>query len=148
MAHKTMIGGTTYDITGGKCLIGGTGYNVKKGRTLIAGTIYDIVFSSPAIITTSGVPSGSNARFAYVKINGETVTANKTASYEPVNGEVLLEVYVSAFNSSNDDWPFVRLNGEYVKDGAGSYTVDVSGKTVTVSIIYAGSYYYADITTD
>lgn len=44
MAHKTLIGGTAYDLTGGGCLIGGTGYNITGGRTLVGGTGYDISF--------------------------------------------------------------------------------------------------------
>lgn len=44
MAHKTLIGGTAYDITGGRTLVNGTGYNISKGRTLINGTGYDITF--------------------------------------------------------------------------------------------------------
>ena len=47
MAHKTMVGGTTYDITGGRTLVGGTGYGIKKGRTLVGGTGYDITFGVP-----------------------------------------------------------------------------------------------------
>lgn len=46
MAHKILIGGTAYDIKGGKCLVNGTSYDIKKGRTLINGTGEDIVFSS------------------------------------------------------------------------------------------------------
>ena len=45
MAHKILIGGTAYDIKGGKCLVGGTVYSIKKGRTLINGTGYDITFA-------------------------------------------------------------------------------------------------------
>lgn len=47
MAHKTIVNGTTYDVTGGKCLVNGTAYSVKKGRTLIGGTGYDITFAPP-----------------------------------------------------------------------------------------------------
>jgi len=47
MAHKTLIGGTAYDITGGRTLVNGTGYNISKGRTLINGTGYDITFDKP-----------------------------------------------------------------------------------------------------
>ena len=43
--HKTLIDGTAYEVTGGKCLVNGTVYSIKKGRTLIAGTGYDIKFS-------------------------------------------------------------------------------------------------------
>lgn len=42
--HKTLINGTAYDVTGGKCLVNGTVYSIKKGRTLIGGTGYDIAF--------------------------------------------------------------------------------------------------------
>lgn len=45
MAHKTLIGGTAYEIKGGRDLIGGTGYSIKKGRTLIGGAGYDITFA-------------------------------------------------------------------------------------------------------
>ena len=47
MAHKTLIGGTTYDITGGKTLVSGTSYSVKNGKVLIGGTVYDISFILP-----------------------------------------------------------------------------------------------------
>ena len=47
MAHKTLISGTAYSVTGGRELIGGTDYSIKKGRTLIGGTVYDITFAPP-----------------------------------------------------------------------------------------------------
>ena len=43
-AHKPLINGTAYTITGGKCMVNGTVYNILKGRTLINGTGYDITF--------------------------------------------------------------------------------------------------------
>lgn len=46
MAHKTLVGGTAYEVKSGKTHIGGTGYDIKKGRTLIGGTGYDISFST------------------------------------------------------------------------------------------------------
>ena len=45
MAHKTLISGTAYSVTGGREMIGGTGYAKKKGRVLVNGTGYDIPFS-------------------------------------------------------------------------------------------------------
>lgn len=47
MGHKTLIGGTTYDIKGGRTCIGSTNYDIKKGRTLIGSTGYDISFGTP-----------------------------------------------------------------------------------------------------
>lgn len=43
--HKTLVNGTVYEVTGGKCMVNGTVYNILKGRTLIGGTGYDIKFS-------------------------------------------------------------------------------------------------------
>ena len=42
--HKTIIGGTAYEVKGGKCMVNGTVYNILKGRTLIDGTGWDITF--------------------------------------------------------------------------------------------------------
>ena len=47
MAHKALIGGTAYNITGGKSLVSGTSYNITSGRTLVGGTRYDIMFGPP-----------------------------------------------------------------------------------------------------
>lgn len=44
--HKTLINGTLYDVTGGKCLVGGIAYSIQKGRTLVDGTGYDIEFET------------------------------------------------------------------------------------------------------
>lgn len=44
MAHKTRIGGTAYEISGGKTLVDGTAYSIKNGKTLVGGTAYDIGF--------------------------------------------------------------------------------------------------------
>lgn len=44
MAHKTLISGTVYSVTGGRELIGGTGYGCKGGKTLIGGTAFKVKF--------------------------------------------------------------------------------------------------------
>lgn len=46
MAHKTLVGGTAYEISGGKTLVGGTAYNISNGKTLVGGTAYTIGFLS------------------------------------------------------------------------------------------------------
>ena len=52
MAHKTLISGTAYSVSGGRELIGGTGYAKKKGRVLVDGTGYDIPFLSGIPLST------------------------------------------------------------------------------------------------
>lgn len=44
MAHKTLINGTSYEISGGRTLVNGTGYSIDKGKTLVGGTAYEINF--------------------------------------------------------------------------------------------------------
>lgn len=44
MAHKTLISGTAYSVTGGRELIDGTGYGCKAGKTLIGGTAFTVPF--------------------------------------------------------------------------------------------------------
>lgn len=52
MAHKTLISGTAYEITGGRDLIGGTDYSKKNGKVPINGTAYDIPLSKGIQLNT------------------------------------------------------------------------------------------------
>lgn len=62
MAHKTLISGTAYSVTGGRELIGGTGYGCKAGKTLIGGTAFTIPFSK-------GIPLSTLTPGAILRIN-------------------------------------------------------------------------------
>lgn len=52
MAHKTLISGTAYSVSGGRELIGGTGYGCKAGKTLIGGTAFTVPFSKGIPLST------------------------------------------------------------------------------------------------
>lgn len=52
MAHKTLISGTAYSVTGGRELIGGTGYDCKAGKTIIGGTAFTIPFAKVIPLNT------------------------------------------------------------------------------------------------
>ena len=67
MAHKTLISGTAYSVTGGRELIGGTGYDCKAGKTIIGGTAFTIPFSSGIPIGT--IPVGSIVK---IGVNGKS----------------------------------------------------------------------------
>lgn len=54
MAHKTLLDGTAYEITGGKDLLDGTGYSKVKGRTLVDGAGYDIPFGQKVVPSYTG----------------------------------------------------------------------------------------------
>lgn len=46
MGHKTLIGGTSYDVSKGKVMIGGTSYGLKNGILLKDGSQYSIKLGS------------------------------------------------------------------------------------------------------
>lgn len=52
MAHKTLISGTAYSVTGGRELIGGTGYGCKAGKTIIGGTAFTVPFAKGIPLST------------------------------------------------------------------------------------------------
>lgn len=54
MAHKTLIGGTAYEIGGGKTLINGTGYSIDKGLALVGGTVYEVAMGGLVCIFDFG----------------------------------------------------------------------------------------------
>ena len=44
MAHKTLVDGTAYEISGGIVKVGGTGYKLSAGKTMFKGTGFNISF--------------------------------------------------------------------------------------------------------
>ena len=80
MAHKTLVGGTAYEISGGKTLVNGTAYSIDRGKTLISGTAYEVGFGVPVTLTIVGVGSYSSPS---VKIGSTT--------YKPKSGIVTVE---------------------------------------------------------
>lgn len=66
MGHKTLIGGTAYDITGGNTLVSGTSYSVKGGKVLVSGTEYDISFiKGPLVDVWTGSANDTIMCIAY-----------------------------------------------------------------------------------
>lgn len=120
MAHKTLISGTAYSVTGGRELIGGTGYGCKAGKTLIGGTAFTVPFSNgiPLSTVTPGAilmlnESGSPVPFYIAKHDyesglngaGRTLVVRKDCYDERTFGKS--NVYK---DSTMDSW----LNGTYL----------------------------------
>ena len=53
MAHNTLIGGTEYEISGGKTRVSGTNYKIKNGKTKVDGANYAISFGLGAFAECS-----------------------------------------------------------------------------------------------
>lgn len=62
MAHKTLIDGTAYEISGGKTLVNGTAYSIKNGKTLVDGTIFEVGFGASMAEVTIRFSVSSNAK--------------------------------------------------------------------------------------
>jgi hypothetical protein len=101
MAHKTLISGTAYSVSGGRELIGGTGYAKKKGRVLVNGTGYDIPFSS-------GIPIGTLPVGSVVKIG----VNGKEYDFLVVNQGIPSN---SSLYDSSCDGTWLLMNDIYVK---------------------------------
>lgn len=134
MAHGTLINGTAYGITGGKCLVGGTEYSIKKGYTLVDGTGYGIEFEAPTRITVIKAAQWYND--TYITVNGgERISSTKILEFE-AGENVILFAYAQGFGPAFPG--IITINGKEVgraEDTAYSeYEFDCTGNIVHVVI--------------
>ncbi len=116
MAHKVKIGGTNYEVTGGRTLIGATGYDVSDGNTKIAATGYDLGFGSTILVRCVGTPSyygtyslNTNLRMAVavsVRSNGQLLNWAAGGAMNGVNSRYPLKITISG--------ELYDLNGNFV----------------------------------
>jgi hypothetical protein len=120
MAHKTLIGGTAYNIKGGRDLIGGTGYSKKNGKVLIDGTVHAIEFVKKLRITIVNAIDSSNMSGSVI-YNGK---AHTSGTLEVEQGET---VTIALRNDGGNGWCFVGVNGNDAASGSShveyTYTV-------------------------
>lgn len=95
MAHKTLIGGTAYEIKGGKTLVGGVAYAIKGGKTLVGGTAYGITFGNP---TFEFVVKFAGSSYTYRAEEGMTWADFVNSGYNDGKFTVFASQYVG-FNN-------------------------------------------------
>lgn len=138
MAHKTMVDGVAYEITGGKTLVNGTGYAIKSGKTLVGGTAYEVGFGKPIPIITITGDDADGYSYTSVTINGITYTSRRydgtTVSVEVEAGTVIScsAFCPSAATSATLTSTYISVNGTKVKTATGipsdiSYDYVVTG---------------------
>lgn len=137
MAHKTLINGTSYEITGGRAKVDGTGYEIKSGKTLVDGTEYGVGFGpAMATITVTGTGSSDCVRIYHVENNWETY-------YEPTTftakiGDTISCELIECWYSQ-----YLYINGEMMEGGYGEndiyYTYTVVSDAVIDLYQYDGS---------
>ena len=83
MAHKAMIDGKAYEISGGKTMVDGKVYSVSGGKTMVDGKAYDVAFGSGnPVITITGSGKQSSAQGAMVKIGSSQYTSAAVVEVE------------------------------------------------------------------
>ena len=158
MAHKTIVDGTEYAITGGKCMIDGTVYEIKNGKTLIDGTGYSIEFSSGNAKVTFDfrreyeTNTEDSRKYSRITLDGITYynDSEDTVQEVPKGTQMLVELRVELDDHHVD----LYLNDEHLysgvpktdynnKDEDGyeatrvSYTFEIQGDTQVVFRYYA-----------
>lgn len=142
MAHRTMIDGTSYEVTGGKTLIDGTAYSIKSGKTLVGGTAYEVGFG-PAmcrLVFPNGLRSSSYSQ--NTGVNFEYFDWD-TTEYEVPAGTVIT-VYFDVYKDS--DISTLTINGtvvwnsffspgwhEYSYTVTKDTTVTITATTITIA---------------
>lgn len=123
MAHKALVNGTAYEVSGGRTLVNGTGYSIAGGRTLVNGTGYDISFSTPigSLAVGSSVylnESGSPAEYLVVN---QGIPSNSNLYDASCDGTWLLRKDCHSsrvWDSSNNDYAnsdiHAWLNGTFL----------------------------------
>ena len=144
MAHKTLIGGTAYNISGGKSLVSGTSYNIKGGKTLVGGTGYSISFSSgepTAMLYSDGdfvfqhgseVASGKTLTASYTGFEDTTYGSQASVPWNSNMGSIkrvsfnneikpisLAHWFYNARNMTSFDW--TNLNMYNITNMRGTY---------------------------
>lgn len=133
MAHKTLIGGTAYEIDGGKTLINGTAYSIDKGKTLVGGTVYEIGFVQLATLTITPYSDWGE----YV-IDGTTYSGTSTITLEVPIGTVVTCKMSTEDSYTSSSRPYVTVNGTKVFTGSSgvdypTYNYTVVGNATLVS---------------
>lgn len=109
MANKTLVGGTAYEVKGGRCLVDGTAYSILKGRTLVDGTGYGVNFG-PSIIPVT-ITGNGNESYTYAEING-TKHTKATSGIEVSPGDVIS--FTVGKSISGGGAAYLEIDGEQV----------------------------------
>lgn len=138
MAHKTLIGGTDYDVTGGKARVNGTAYEITGGKALVGGTGYDVSFRGNPIPVYL---NGHTDYMGYVIINGN--------SYYDGGGGLYEYVYAGDEIIFDPDGEYIAVYwfGEHYSGSTKvSYTVPKRTTAIYINMISDREYAYATFT--
>ena len=135
MAHKTLIGGTAYEIDGGKALVGATAYEIDKGKALVGGTAYEVGFAPDMLLVTIVYTATNNCNVSHPEISSFAYWGTETFEVTPES------VFTFNFRNNSDDSVEERVieNGTLVytqklsSGGKSSYQYTIT-KNATIAI--------------
>lgn len=122
MGHFAKIGGTAYEIVGGKTLIDGVEREIVLGRTVVDGVGFDIPFT---IKITINFNSSTSSGQGYIAVDGQTYSFDdqeKGSSLTvrvPHGSEVYAYVGYNSYGSS-----YIYFNDELVAGQAMGYPAE------------------------
>ena len=123
--HYTRIGGTAYQIEGGKAKVGSIVYDLEKGLIKASGVTQEFIFignepePEPEMATVS--TNGGSSSYAYATVNGKKYYSG---SVEVEVGAVI-SIYVGG--TSNTGNCYIREGSNTLRTGKGSVNYTVSG---------------------
>jgi len=147
MAHKTLVAGTAYEVSGGNTLLDATQREISKGRSLVSGTGYDIGFAQviAAVPSQSGsltytgktlTPNWANYDSSQLSIGGTTSATNAgtyTATFTPKDGFTWADGSVTA---KSVNWTIGKAAGSVTLSKT-SISLSV-GESTTISVSRLG----------
>ena len=164
MAHKTLVGGTAYGISGGTTLVSGTSYSVKNGKALVNGTTYDISFLIPAKILDLWSTTGYST-FAEISCiayaNGYWVVGGTTGNSSPYSARIAYATNLNGPWTIKDIWSgsyscyiycityangYWVVGGEYDRTAHIAHAVELNGSWINEMIVANTSTHVSCIT--
>lgn len=88
MGHKSLVGGTSYDISCGRTIIDGTGYDISGGKTFVSGAGYDILFKKELIIFDGGTDLKAGSFMAGYQ--GTNTSTSEGGTAKITNGSIVI----------------------------------------------------------
>lgn len=161
MAHKTLVGGTVYEIKGGKTLINGTAYSIKNGKTLVGGTAYEVGFVSVKEILDSWatIAAGTNISkynigdwksivltdgtiviMEIVAFNADTKTDGTTAAITWISKDIITTHLMHSSSTTKDGWGGSDMRTWLQNDFYATMPNDVKNAIVSVNKTYYDYY--------
>ena len=141
MAHKTRVGGTNYEVKGGRTLVNGTGYSIQKGRTRINGTGYDVLFTfTPYPVPVRFTGTGGDT-LCYALINGVKYYDSATVvGVEVMTGDVitLAAAAVPLYGTAVGDIMIDGVEVATIATGLATYEWTVPNGISQITINFSG----------